>query len=112
MRAGMDLLLAVGPGRGAARIAGHVAQLAAGLRELGFEFLGPTEGPNASGILTVFHPRVPDGRELVKALARECISASPRRDRAGRWHVRFSPHCYNTEAELGVVTSVLRQIVA
>lgn len=109
MRAAMDLLLAVGPERVAGRIAGHVSRLAAGLRELGFDFLGPTDGPNASGILTAFHPRVPDGRELVKALERAGISASPRRDRAGRWHVRFSPHFYNVETELDAAVDALRR---
>ncbi len=109
MRAAMDLLLAVGPERVAARIAGHVARLAGNLGELGFEFLGPTEGPNASGILTASHPHVPDGRELVKALEAERSSASPRRDRSGRWHVRFSPHFYNVDAELDHAVAVVRQ---
>ena len=111
MRAAMDLLLAVGPERVAARIAGHVARLAGSLGELGFAFLGPTSGANASGILTAVHPRVPDGRELVKTLAAERISASPRRDRAGRWHVRFSPHFYNTAAELDHAVAAVRQAV-
>lgn len=111
MRAAMELMLAVGPERVSERIAGHVGRLATGLRELGFTFLGPTEGPNASGILTAAHPQVADGRELVRALERAGIAASPRRDRAGRWHVRFSPHFYNVETELDHAVAVLRQVV-
>lgn len=109
MRAAMDLLAAVGPERVADRIGALRARLASGLGELGFRFLGPTEGPNASGILTAFHPDHPDGRQLVRALERERVTASPRRDRAGRWHLRFSPHFYNVEAEMDEVLAILRR---
>ncbi len=107
MRAAMEMFLAVGPARVSARIAGLVARLAGALAELGCEFLGPTEGPRASGILTVSHPRV-DAREFVKALEKGGVIASPRRDRAGKFYLRFSPHFYNTDAELDRAVEILR----
>ena len=108
MRAAMEMFLAVGQARVSERIAGLVARLAGALAELGFEFLGQTEGPRASGILTVSHPRA-DARELVKALTESGVIASPRRDRAGNFYLRFAPHFYNTEAELDQTVEVLRE---
>lgn len=108
MRAAMEMFLSVGPNAVAANIAGLVFSLAHRLAELGFEFLGPVEGPRASGILTAWHPRV-DARELVKVLEERGVIASPRRDRAGKFYLRFSPHFYNTDAELERAVEVLRE---
>ncbi len=107
MRAAMEMFLDLGPARVGERIAHLVSRLAEPLAELGCEFLGQRDGPRASGILTVSHPRV-DARVLVKALEERGVIASPRRDRAGKSYVRFSPHFYNTEAELDRAVEVLR----
>src|SRR5271165_4876600 len=56
MKAAIDLLLEMGVPSVAERIRTITARLAVGLRGLGFEFLGPTDGPGASGIVTVSRP--------------------------------------------------------
>ena len=64
-------------------------------------------GPNASGITTVWHPKRP-ASALFQALEAGGVVASLRHDRSGREYLRFSPHFYNTEAELFRVAEVLR----
>ena len=44
---------------------------------------------------------------LLAALEKAHIVASLRHDRAGRDYLRFSPHFYNTEAELDRAVAVL-----
>ena len=107
MRAALELFERIGAARVTARIAENVARLADALAALGLQFLGPTAGPNASGILTAWHPQH-DARQLVKALEARGIVASLRRDRAGKNYVRFSPHFYNTESELDETVACVR----
>jgi cysteine desulfurase/selenocysteine lyase len=82
------------------------ARLAGGLEGLGFTFLGPTGGPNASGIVTVSRPGT-DMEVLFKRLSAANIVCSSRQDRQGRHYIRFSPHFYNTEAEVDQVLKVI-----
>jgi selenocysteine lyase/cysteine desulfurase len=77
------------------------------LLPLGFQVLGPVKGPNASGITTVWHPRR-TASALFQALEAGGVVASLRHDRSGREYLRFSPHFYNTEAELLRAVAVLR----
>src|SRR3984957_20405980 len=56
MKAAIDLLLEIGIANVAERILTITARLASGLHALGFTSLGPTAGPNASGIVTVSRP--------------------------------------------------------
>src|SRR6202023_3189078 len=102
MKAAIDLLLEIGIPRVAERILTIPAPLAGGLQELGFAPLGPTAGPNASGIVTVSRSGT-DIETLFERLTEANIICSFRQDRQGRHYIRFSPHFYNTEAEVDQV---------
>lgn len=108
VRAAMRLLLDVGIERVAARIAALRAHLAEGLRVLGFEQLGPGNPMDAAGILTVRHPQI-DMPKLHQTLTAEGVICSLRQDRQGTAYLRFSPHFYNTEAELNHVLTAIRK---
>src|ERR1700736_871830 len=106
MKAGIDLLLGIGISHVSERILAIRARLVDGLQRMGFIILGPGDGPNASGIVTVSRPG-PDTQALFDRLTSELIVCSPRQDRQGRQYIRFSPHFYNTEAEVDRVLEVL-----
>lgn len=106
MQAAMRLLLDAGIERVAERITGLRAYLAEGLRQLGFDQLGPTHPADAAGILTVRHPRY-DIPKLYERLTVADVVCSLRQDRQGNQYVRFSPHFYNTEAELDQVLKLI-----
>jgi cysteine desulfurase/selenocysteine lyase len=108
MKAAIDLLLEIGIASVAERILTITAQLAAGLEGMGFTLLGPTRGPNASGIVTVSRPGT-DMEALFERLTAANIICSSRQDRQGQHYIRFSPHFYNTEAEVDQVLQVLAQ---
>lgn len=78
------------------------------LEQMGFEFLSPScEEPLRSGIVTARHPGA-DINSLFSALERERITASLRMAReSGEW-LRFSPHFYNTRAEMERIAEVLQ----
>ena len=107
MKAALELLLDKGVDRIAARLLELKAFFLSELLPLGFQVLGPVKGPNASGITTVWHPRR-TASALFQALEAGGVVASLRHDRSGREYLRFSPHFYNTEAELLRVVAVLR----
>jgi selenocysteine lyase/cysteine desulfurase len=48
---------------------------------------------------------------LAGTLAQNRVTISLRRDRDRRPHLRFSPHCYNTEAEIDQALAVLRKAI-
>jgi cysteine desulfurase/selenocysteine lyase len=91
-----------------ARISASVRFLAAGLGALGFEPAVAPDSPHASGILTVTHPTA-DASRLFHRLAERRVTVSLRHDRAGRAFLRWSPHLYNTEAELACAIEYVRQ---
>lgn len=107
MKAAIELLLETGIDRVAERILSIRARLAQGLEELGFRLLGASPDSARSGIITVSHPSR-DVTALFEKLGRENIVCSPRQDRAGGKFLRFSPHFYNTEAEVDRVLEVLK----
>jgi cysteine desulfurase/selenocysteine lyase len=81
--------------------------LEAGLADLGWKFLSPrAPEPWRSGILTA-RPPTTDPARVWAALEKNCISASLRKDRSGQVWLRFSPHCYNTRAEMDQILEVL-----
>jgi selenocysteine lyase/cysteine desulfurase len=106
MRAGIDLLLEIGIDRIAERILSLRERLVNGLQQFGFEIVGQATGSNASGIVTVSHPQrnLP---ALFEQLGRADIVCSLRQDRQSRHYLRFSPHFYNTEAEVDRVLDVV-----
>ena len=106
MKAAIDLLLEIGIASVAERILTITAQLAGGLQGLGFTLLSSAGGPNASGIVTVSRPGT-DMQALFERLTAANIVCSSRQDRQGRHYIRFSPHFYNTEAEVEQVLKVI-----
>src|ERR1700736_6003614 len=106
MKAAIDLLLEIGIANVAERILTVTGRLAGGLEGLGFTFLGPTGGPNASGILTVSRAGT-DMEALFQRLTDANIICSSRQDRQGKHYIRFSPHFYNTEPEVDQVLKVM-----
>jgi selenocysteine lyase/cysteine desulfurase len=73
----------------------------------GFSVLNPAPKPeNAGGITSIFLPGK-DLAPLQKKLADAGVIASLRTDRKGQNYIRFSPHFYNTDAELQRVVELL-----
>lgn len=110
MVASLEALLATGKDLVAARITALVGRLAAGLGELGFQPAGPVTGPQASGILAVTHPEA-DLSRLFQALQERRITASLRHDAQRRAYLRWSPHFYNTEAEIDHALTVVQETI-
>ena len=106
MRAALDLIASAGIDRVHARILELKQALVRPLREAGFQFLGPLDGPAASGITTFQHP-ARESAVLFRALEEGKVIASLRFDRAGRQYIRVSPHFYNTVDEMGRVVELL-----
>jgi len=106
MRAALDLLGSVGIDRIYARILALKHALTQPLLAAGFQFLGPLEGPTASGITTFHHP-ARDAATLFRALEQSGVIASLRFDRAGLQYIRLSPHFYNTLDEIARVVEIL-----
>ncbi len=108
MRESIKLLLEAGIDAIAERLLHLKQYLVLGLKDLSFEIIAPEEGPNATAITTARHPRV-DAGKLFEELSREGVVASHRHDRQKHGYLRFSPHFYNTEAELERVLKILRK---
>ena len=110
MTASLEMLLRVGKEQVAGRIAALVRLLAGALKELGFEPAGPVAGANASGILSVTHPRA-EMSTLFQKLLEQGVTVSLRVDRAKRSYLRWSPHFYNTEEELDRAVRLVRGMI-
>jgi len=107
MKAALDAFLTQGMDTVAARLLELKAHLVRQLDLLGFTILGPAEGPAASSITTFRHATA-SSAALFAALEKAHVIASLRHDREGRDYLRFSPHYYNTEAELDTALEALR----
>ncbi len=108
LQAALELIAQVGPETVAHRILALTRHLADGLGALGFEPVVPVDSPAASGILTVTHPTA-DAARLFRALQERRMTVSLRHDRAGRAYLRWSPHFYNTEAELDAAVRAVQE---
>ena len=108
MKAALELLLGTGLEAIAARLLELKAHLLRQIEPLGFHILGPCEGAAATGITTFRHERT-SSTKLFAALEAAHVVASLRYDREGRDYIRFSPHFYNTEAEIDTAVRVLRE---
>lgn len=110
MEASIDLLTGLSIDTVAKRLLELKALLCAGLDELGFDILGPRSGSAASGI-TSFTDRSNPMRiqELFATLTRQNIVASFRHSRDGAPYIRYSPHFYNTPAEISQVLRVMSE---
>jgi len=112
MKASLEMLQATGIETVSKTILDTSDHLRAALEELGFEFLSPPrDHPMRSGIVTVSHPKIPS-ESLFESLTAAQITASLRMAHGGKKWLRFSPHFYNTRAEMDRVVDVLRQAIA
>jgi selenocysteine lyase/cysteine desulfurase len=98
--AALELALEIGVERIAAELLRKRALLMPALQKKGFTVLNAdAKTENASGIVSYFQP----GKDLMplnQKLSDAGIVASLRTDRKGQNYIRFSPHFYNTDAEL------------
>ena len=105
LNAALGLLLEVGIDNIAADLQSKREWLVSNLLEKDFEVLCP-ESENACGITSCWREG-DDMKSLGDKLMAEGIVASVRGDRAGRDYLRFSPHFYNTQAELERVVDLI-----
>jgi selenocysteine lyase/cysteine desulfurase len=108
MKAALEMIASVGIDNVHARLMALKTELIGLLAPLGFQPLDPIEGPNASGITTFAHPTA-NLSKLFRLLEERNIVASLRHDRTGKAYLRFSPHFYNTSAELVTVAQALKE---
>jgi cysteine desulfurase/selenocysteine lyase len=105
MKTAIDLLLEAGIDRIAERILYLRARLIHGLEPAGYHLLGKIEPATGSGIVTFSHP-ARDLTEVFQRLTQERIFCSQRQDRPGNHYLRFSPHFYNSDAEIDRVLEI------
>jgi cysteine desulfurase/selenocysteine lyase len=105
--AAMELALEIGIENIATELKRKRAWFVPELQKKGFTVLNPElQSENAGAITSIFSP----GKNLTalhQKLADAGIIASLRGDRKGNSYIRFSPHFYNTDAELQRVLEVL-----
>lgn len=110
MEASMNLLAGIGIKRIASRLLELKAHLCEGLAAQGLTVIGPRSGSAASSITSCFDPARPAALgDRFAALQGASVVASLRHDRSGCPHLRFSPHFYNTHAEIDGVLRLLRE---
>jgi selenocysteine lyase/cysteine desulfurase len=107
MKAALEVFLEHGHEAIAARLLELKAYLINQLDSLGFTVLGAREGATATNITTFRHATA-SSATLFAALEKAGIIASLRHDRENRDYLRFSPHFYNTEAEIDRAMELLR----
>lgn len=111
MRAALEMLLDIGIPAISERLLQLKSRLIAGLQPLGFHFISPATGSAASGINTAW--REPDSgapvEKLFDHLTAHDVVVSHRHNREGKGHLRFSPHFYNTEAEVDRVIGLIAE---
>lgn len=114
MKAGMEVLLEAGLAEVSAQLLRLRARLQERLAPQGFELLGPVAGPHASGITTCWRPEGHGAalETVFGQLSARRIHASLRHNRAGQAFLRFSPHFYNTEAEMDRVAEAIAAVPA
>ena len=105
LNAALELLLEVGIGNIAADLRTKREWLVNNLLEKGFGVLCP-ETENAGGITSCWQ-QGKDIKALGNNLMAEGIVVSVRGGRSGQDYLRFSPHFYNTQAELERVVDLL-----
>ncbi len=98
--AAMELALEIGVENIAAELLRKRAWFMPALQAKGYSVLNADAKPeNASSIVSIFLPGK-DLSSLHKKLTDADVIASLRTDRKGQNYIRFSPHFYNTDAEL------------
>ena len=100
LNAALELLLEIGLENIGPELLRQRAWLVPALQAKGYTVLQADAGPDiASGITSFFKPGA-DMPSVSERLAQAGIVSSLRADRAGQQYIRFSPHFYNTDAEL------------
>ncbi|HTV60943.1 MAG TPA: aminotransferase class V-fold PLP-dependent enzyme [Verrucomicrobiae bacterium] len=97
--AAMELSLELGIENIAAELLRKRNWLAPELQKRGFTVLNADAGRNSGSITSFFHGQK-DMAGLFTKLSKAGVVPSLRTDRAGKKYLRFSPHFYNTDAEL------------
>ena len=105
----LELIMSFGLENVARRLLQLKAYLIERLETLGFQILGPKEGPAASSITTFHHPTASMAK-LHQTLEQAKILTSLRHDKAGQEYLRFSPHLLNTEEEIERAMQTLTRI--
>jgi selenocysteine lyase/cysteine desulfurase len=100
LHAAMALLLEIGIDNIAAELLRKRSVLVPGLKDKGYTVLQADVAPAHAGSIVTFFREGTDMAELSEKLAAAGVVASLRADRSGRKYIRFSPHFYNTDAEL------------
>jgi len=103
----MELALEIGVDKIAAELTRKRAWLVPALQAKGFTVLNAdAKAEHAGGITSFFHPGQ-DMTPLYQKLSDAGVVPSLRTDRKGQNYLRFSPHFYNTDAELHRVLELL-----
>jgi cysteine desulfurase/selenocysteine lyase len=103
--AAIDYLLEVGIERIEQHVLALNTRLADGVEQLGGRLVTPRDDRARAGILTVAFPGR-DAQELVGKLEQRGVIALPRMG-----YVRFSPHLYNSDADIDHALSVLEEVL-
>ncbi len=107
LKAALELVLELGVENIAAELLRKRARLIEALRSKGYTVLHADAPPqNASGIVTCTRPGT-DMAALHRKLLDARVVTSLRADRHGCRYIRFSPHGYNTDAELEQALAIL-----
>ncbi len=110
MKAGLEMLLELGIANISARLLSLKSHLVPKLEALGFGVIPPTGGGAASSITTATREAGAPLEDVFAHLAKNHVVVSLRHNRAGKAHLRFSPHFYNTEAEIDRVIDLIGQL--
>jgi selenocysteine lyase/cysteine desulfurase len=101
----LDLLLKVNPNNAFEHIKKLGNIIAKELTEVGFELYTDITDVHRSGITTFTLPKYFDETELLNTLSSEKIYISVRNHK-----LRFSPHFYNTEADVYMATDTVKNV--
>lgn len=110
MKAALEMITEFGIENISARLLKLKAHLVPQLQALGFEVLPPVDGTSASGITTAYRDTGPALERVFEELTKQHIVVSLRHNRVGQAHLRFSPHFYNTEAEIDRVCAAIAAV--
>ncbi|MEM7010662.1 MAG: aminotransferase class V-fold PLP-dependent enzyme [Verrucomicrobiota bacterium] len=108
MEAALEMMLAIGQNQISQQLLNLKSKVVAELEAREFQIIGPKSGLNTSSITTFTSEKL-DMELLHKHLAENAVSVSLRHDRSNKAHIRFSPHFYNTEAELERILTLIDQ---
>jgi selenocysteine lyase/cysteine desulfurase len=100
LHAALELVLEIGIDNITAELLRKRALLVAGIQAKGYQVLHADAPPGNRSCIITFHRDGADMAAVGGKLEAADIIASLRTDRSGRKYVRFSPHFYNTDAEL------------